>query len=156
LSQLISDLKLHTFSQPDDKFSRRIVGGSYALVDSLVERLPRGQLRVNSAVVRIEIQTPPSVSAPILVTLGSGETLLCRRIVIAVPPQQIQASIVFSPQLPESLAAAIATNRTWMAAVTKIAWVFQSRFWPVGAGVSNAGLYAGYLLIKYIFTKTNS
>jgi monoamine oxidase len=61
-----------------------------------------------------------------------------RQVVIAVPPRLIAKHIRFDPPLSPEKQDAMESSHTWMAGVTKVSLVYNSKFWNVD--VSNMGL----------------
>eukprot|EP00041_Stephanoeca_diplocostata_P025277 m.658149 g.658149 ORF g.658149 m.658149 type:complete len:317 (+) comp22716_c0_seq47:761-1711(+) len=66
------------------------------------------------------------------VHLAQGTTssiISASAVILAVPPQALAAAVEFDPQLPPSLSDAMATTRTWMHGIVKIAVSYSRPFW---------------------------
>ena len=105
----LSELSLLFLAQqesvgPDgDEETMRVAGGNSALVDAMVERLVAdgGEVRTSSPVVAIGRS-----AGEVSVEVAGGDVLVCRNVVLAVPPPPLRA-VRFEPALPSGLAAAI-------------------------------------------------
>ncbi len=111
---------------PGQDGNRRVVGGSQALVDALVARLPEGVLEIGTPVSRIAIDADRvSVS-----TVGDlGRTHHAERVVLAVPPRIALTGIDWAPNLSAPLAQALGRMPTWMATHAKVVVVYEMPFW---------------------------
>ncbi len=147
-----------TFDQPDDSSSTRIVGGAARIVEEIMHHLPRESIQLNSPVVscklhivsdeggantndggKVPVSTPKRI---VQLDLSSGEEIFTRNVVFAVPPKLLSLHVTFNPPLSNEKAWAMSTSKTWMAGVTKVALVYNSkRFWPLEE--SNRGLRSG-------------
>lgn len=105
----LSELSLLFLAQqesvgPDgDEETMRVAGGNSALVDAMVDRLVAdgGEVRTSSPVVAIGRS-----AGEVSVEVAGGDVLVCRNVVLAVPPPPLRA-VRFEPALPSGLAAAI-------------------------------------------------
>lgn len=103
--------------------SLRLAGGMRALVEGLIADLDPSRLRLETPVIALSRE-----GDGITVTAQEGETLLAKRVVIAVPPR-IAAGITFDPPLPDNALRALSTIPTWMGAVAKFVAVYERPFW---------------------------
>ena len=153
LKKLTKTLGVKTFVQPDDPASTRIEGGAVQFIHKISEKLPKGNIVLNSPVVSCSLIDGGSSGddhdakqcdvsgGPLIKVKTATESLLARRVVLATPPKLASKYIEFSPPLSEEKKRAMSESQTWMAGVTKVALVYPKKFWT--AEVSNMGLPAG-------------
>ena len=152
-----------TFRQPDDPTSTRIVGGAVTLIEKLSEPLlslspPPGnqdddnaKIELNSPVTRCRLletepvlvsgsfpHSPSSAPAGVVVQVQTarGDVYHARQVVFAVPPRLLSETVTFDPPLSRAKQEAMAQSRTWMAGVTKVALVYDTRFWDSRCGTN--------------------
>jgi monoamine oxidase len=146
LEQLLSELKLGLFKQytrgeiiyesTSEQIERytgpsahneswRIAGGAQKLIEALQSRLPASAIRLNTQVTSIQ-QTPLSVQ-----TLHEGKpcTYSADKIVLALPPRVTQQNIEFDPPLPSEISRLWQQTSTWMAAQSKMLFIYDKPFW---------------------------
>jgi monoamine oxidase len=157
IRDLVDNLNLKTFHQPDDSSSIRIEGGAVRIVEKLSEQIQNRDATFNADCAstntnRIALNTSISTctllkdskhsdgQAVVQLTTNNGEQFISRRVVFAVPPKIVSASITFDPPLSEAKTSALAAATTWMAGVTKVALLYRKKFWD--NEVSNSGLPA--------------
>ena len=88
----------------------RMEGGYGALADALAKALPEGVVRTGRGVARI-VRDGSGVTVHLE---DDGATpLLARRVIVAVPPRVIAASIAFDPPLPDDRLAYMRATQTW-------------------------------------------
>ncbi len=102
----------------------RVAGGSQALVDALVERLPRGTVRTGTR-ARSVATGPDGVS----VGTCSEIPVRARQLIVALPPRIALNTVEWQPQLPSDLANALDTTPTWMAPHAKVVVLYEKPFW---------------------------
>jgi monoamine oxidase len=146
MKKLVKTLDVQTFRQIDDPSSTRFVGGAVQLVHKLAETLPTHQIQLETGVTKCSLEEHTSSDSTcsdrlIRVETTSDESYLAKRVVVAVPPRVMQATMDFSPSLSDEKQRAVQQSHTWMAGVTKVALVYKDRFWP--SQVSNMGLPGG-------------
>ena len=121
--------------------SWRIDGGTQALCEALVDRLPGGTVALHHRVVRLE-RTDAGVRIA-AETPDGPQAVSARAVVVALPPRLAAHTLQFGPPLPEALTQAQQRVPTWMAASGKAAATFASAFWRDrgldGRVVSHAG-----------------
>jgi monoamine oxidase len=89
-----------------------------SLARGLSERLGGGdRIRTNARVTHIDFAAQ-SRDAPVKVTLDSGEEILARSVVVALPPR-IAASLTYNPPLPPRLQQELGSTYGWMSAHAK-------------------------------------
>ena len=126
---------IQTFPQPDDPSSTRVEGGAVQLIHTLAKELSSSEnkeknqghsrIRLNAPVTRCQLETPNRVRVETL----DGQSFCARKVVFAVPPKLISKHVTFNPPLSNAKQIAMAKSHTWMAGVTKVALVYEKRFW---------------------------
>lgn len=111
---------------PDQDGNVRIVGGSQAVIDALVQRLPSDALKVNAPVSEVSV-----LADGVHVRVGSDDQygLMCEHLIIATPPRIALSGIKWGPVLPGTLVAALQVMPTWMAQHAKVVALYDSPFW---------------------------
>lgn len=111
---------------PSQDGNERVVGGSQALVQALLNKLPNDAVRLNSRVMsvsdlgsRVNIKT----SSADLAEVSAG------KIILALPPRIAVSCIEFTPPLPPTAMTALADTPTWMAPHAKVAILYEYPFW---------------------------
>ncbi len=105
--------------------SYRVEGGMAAIIHALANTLPADTVRLNARVSQV---------AHGAVTLGSGETLTAKTIVLALPPR-VAAGLTFTPGLEVAQMQALQTVPTWMGGQAKFVATYETAFWR-DAGLS--------------------
>jgi monoamine oxidase len=144
------------FPQPDDPASTRIEGGAVRIIEELTNQIISHSKEEANATLGTEstnriLLNTPIASCKLLnmkendettlvqLTTITGQSFLSRKVVFAVPPKIISESITFDPPLTKAKTLAMAQSKTWMAGVTKVALVYQKKFWTSNYH-SNLGL----------------
>lgn len=146
LEQLIAELKLGLFKQYTQgkiiyesasgqierypgpsahNESWRIAGGAQKLIEALQSQLPASTIRLNTRVRSVQ-QAPLSVQA---LVEGKSRTLGADKIVLALPPRVTLENIEFDPSLPEEIPQLWKQTSTWMAAQSKMLFIYDKPFW---------------------------
>ncbi|WP_303645117.1 flavin monoamine oxidase family protein [Rubellimicrobium arenae] len=108
--------------------SMRVVGGTGALVAALARDLPEGCVRLGARVtamtlgedgVRFAVEHPD----------GTAEAVTADRVIAALPPRLLEATVTFSPALDEATARRWRDTPTWMAPHAKFFAVYDRPFW---------------------------
>jgi monoamine oxidase len=137
IRDLVHNLHIATFPQPDDPSSTRIDGGAIQIIHMLTKRLQESKIHLNTAVMSCQLlETSPRTHLPDesmirVTTSNQDEQFLARVVVFAVPPKIITKYVIFDPPLSLTKQAAMMASPTWMAGVTKVALVYPQRFWDV-------------------------
>lgn len=161
INQLLTDLSVDVFPQavagdamydagavgqrmsgnPLDVPSGRFTFGVAALVGAMARRLPAGAVRCDQTVTAIS-RSGASWSVTSESADGSS-TVVCRHVVIAIPPALAVASISFDPPLPREVQSLAASTPVWMGGITKAVAVYREAFWRTsglsGSGISHVG-----------------
>ncbi|VAW51222.1 hypothetical protein MNBD_GAMMA06-2180 [hydrothermal vent metagenome] len=105
--------------------SYRIVGGGVKLVNELISHLPESTIKLNTKVIAIK-QLPLSVS-----TLSNGQMreYTADKIILAMPPRLSEQSIEFTPPLSTETKQLWRSTPTWMAAHSKVVFIYDKPFW---------------------------
>lgn len=108
---------------PGQDGSARPVGGSQALIDGLLKRLPEGTLATGSHVRSV------ATTSNGLVLSTDSETIRCDRVIVAVPPRIAVNTISWLPDLSQNLVKVLNATPTWMAPHAKAVAVYDRTFW---------------------------
>ncbi len=108
----------------------RMIGGPSALIDALADRVGRTNIRVSAKAVEISAQGKQHTS----VLLSTGESLIARRVIIAVP-LRVAAATLRLPWAPPVLMSAMRATPTWMSTHAKAVALYNRPFWR-DAGLS--------------------
>ena len=103
--------------------SFRIKGGTFLLIDSLMNKLSDTHLELNCIVNHIEQK-----KEGLLVNTSNG-TFMGKTVVSTLPPFLFQKTIQVSPALPVSLIDIAKKTHTWMGESIKIGLSYRSPFW---------------------------
>lgn len=111
---------------PGQVGNERLVGGPQSMIDGLMARLPETALQPSSPVVRVDL-----AAEGIRLQIGGGApvSLVCERLIVAVPPRIAASGIDWQPGLPAPLAQALETTPTWMAPHAKAVALYDRAFW---------------------------
>ncbi len=107
--------------------SRRLAGGMRSLVDALT--IAPARIRGRCPVCRIERQT-----SGLQVVVGQLEKqpkaiFLADHVILALPPRLAASTIIFEPDLPDTLIQAMLRTGTWMAGHAKFFALYEEPFW---------------------------
>lgn len=150
IGTLVSELGLQTFGQfadgdalldrsrheeptrvpglSDQAQSIRLVGGTIALVDALMQTIPSDRLVTRSRAKAMRV-TDEGVEVTTEDANGVRSALKAKRVVAALPPRLLHASVEFEPRPePETLLQWRSTP-TWMAPHAKFVAVYDRPFW---------------------------
>ncbi len=123
----------------------RLEGGSWRLVELLLEELPPAALGLGHRLQQV-VDRGDHVELQLLKADGPLN-ITCRRVVLTVPPRLLRDSIAFSPPLDPLLDEAMRATPTWMAGHAKAVVRYAEPFWRM-AGLSGNGfaIYPGAAL----------
>ncbi|MBB3955745.1 flavin monoamine oxidase family protein [Novosphingobium sediminicola] len=108
--------------------SRRLLGGSAALIRALAAQVEPARIRLSTKVTEARL----SDDGVVLITRDSGgRTGLVHagRIVAAVPPRLLAATVQFLPAMPDQTMARWRATPTWMAPHAKFFAFYDRPFW---------------------------
>ena len=111
---------------PGQQGSMRVVGGSQALVDAMVDQIPEGTLIPNTKVTSIV-----ALDEYIQIETNNPEhqSVHARKVIIATPPRIALKTINWNEELPRELQHALDMMPTWMAPHAKVSIVYENAFW---------------------------
>lgn len=150
MKRLLTKRNMTTFLQPDDPSSTRIDGGAVELVHALSKSLPQQNIQLNSPVSRCSLvamdhlldqqcTSDTNKTNGTVVRLDTAEgPVFAKHVVLAVPPKLIYEHVHFDPALSSAKVEAMKASNTWMAGVSKVALVYDTKFWT--EDISNMGL----------------
>jgi len=107
--------------------SFRLDGSLTALMDALVDQLPRDRLFKNQKVSSLSLKNMITAQ-----THGAHDKLAkitASKVVLALPPRVAEARIIFSPELSSQSLTAMRNVPTWMAGHAKILAIYDTAFW---------------------------
>lgn len=108
--------------------SMRLHGGMAALIDALHQTLRHTRIAAGQTVLAIR-RNQQHIDMDAVDAQGWASTRQADRVLLALPPRLVQASIQFEPALPVALSDAWRQTPTWMAAHAKYLAVFDTPFW---------------------------
>ena len=84
----------------------------------------------NDNVTDTNDEKPPQTSSRIVeLKTTTGKVYFARSVVLTVPPRLLHDQMTFAPALSSPKWSAMAQSPTWMAGVTKIAFVYTKKWW---------------------------
>jgi monoamine oxidase len=114
---------------PMDPPGWRLAGGMISLVKGLCARIPKDVIRLNHPVCEIQRQ-----DKGVRVIVGHHDQeprcqLQASRIILALPPRLAARSILFTPDLSDTLTQAMLKASTWMAGHAKFFALYDQADW---------------------------
>jgi monoamine oxidase len=106
--------------------SYRVGGGTTAIVERLVQRLPSSSILTGS---RVNCITREAGSIKVSIDNYALPVIRPRRLVVAMPLRIAASSIRWSPALDSRVAHFMEATPTWMAAQAKAAAIYSEPFW---------------------------
>ncbi len=117
--------------------SLRVKGGLGRLTRELAAQLPAESLQLSHRVTRLRRHKD---GYEIELEHATGKlTVQANKVVLAIPPRVIAASIDFDPPLPEQVMKDLQATPTWMAGHAKFFALYERPFWR-DAGLSGDGI----------------
>ncbi|AEH02548.1 NAD(P)/FAD-dependent oxidoreductase [Lacinutrix sp. 5H-3-7-4] len=104
--------------------SYRLKDGTQKLIDTLAQKLPSENIRLNTKVVGIT-----EFDGEIIVQTSNGEKLYADKVILCLPPQLVGLKIKFSPELPNAISELLPSVQTWMAGAIKFVLEYEVPFW---------------------------
>ncbi|MGR9117277.1 MAG: flavin monoamine oxidase family protein [Gammaproteobacteria bacterium] len=141
LYQTDRQLPAQSFDDPATYASaRRIVGGSYHLIETLLARMPTAFLYLNH---RLQTLTDLGDHVELQFNYPSKSfTVKARRVVLTIPPRLLVESVSFDPPLASRLHRLMRDTSTWMAGHAKAVIYYSQAFW-------RKAHYSGSVLASY-------
>lgn len=128
----------------------RIAGGPVALIDALVALLPDGVLHTGVPASAVLVNETGAVVE------ASGRTFCADQVVVAAPLRVADASIDWSPALPDALRAAMRATPTWMSVHAKALVVYPTAFWREAGLSGRIASQAGPLVEAHDISAENA
>jgi monoamine oxidase len=126
----------------ENQQSMRLSGGTSTAVRGLANRLPAGSIRLQAKVTAMSM-TEAGVELTLQNADGNTETLLAERVVAALPPRLLEATVRFSPPQDPPIAARWRSTPTWMAPHAKFFAIYDKAFWRTNGLSGTAQSMAG-------------
>jgi monoamine oxidase len=130
-----------------------VVGGTGAIIQTLARPLPSERLCLGQRLVAVidrgdhvelRLRRRDEVdSDPI--------TVLTRRLVLALPPRVLDATVSFEPELPVATRQAMVATATWMACAAKAGFVYPHAFWRDNGHTGNAWVSHRQAMLGQVF-----
>lgn len=116
--------------------SMRVVGGTGAIISALASGLPRESMRLGARVTHVTL-TGQEVEVGFVEANRTERILKVERVLFALPPRLLEATIAFSPALDDATVTHWRKTPTWMAPHAKFFAIYDRPFWR-DAGLSGA------------------
>ncbi len=108
--------------------SYRLEGGLSALVDGLKQQLKAAHYSLGLRVTALQ-QSADKITTTCIDADQKEHSIICNRLVLALPPRVAIERIQFSPALPPSAKEAMEGIPTWMAGQAKAIAIYERPFW---------------------------
>lgn len=106
----------------------RLVGGTGALVACLAAALPQESIRLGARVTNVAL-CGQEVEVDFTDPNGALRNLKTTRVLFALPPRLLEATVSFSPAIDVTTAARWRDTPTWMAPHAKLFAIYDEPFW---------------------------
>ncbi|HEY1392506.1 MAG TPA: FAD-dependent oxidoreductase, partial [Methylibium sp.] len=127
----------------------RVAGGMAAVIEALARPLPATRLRLG---YRVEAVIDHGDFVELRMRYGDVSLALnARRVVLALPPRVVEASVHFVPELPAALRAALQRTPTWMATAAKAGFAYARPFWREAKHTGNAWVSHAQAMLSEVF-----
>lgn len=127
--------------------ARRIAGGAYRLINVLLQTLPPLILKPGHC-LREVVDRRDHVELRFECE-STQNTILARRVVLAIPPRVLSNSVLFQPALDERMRTLMCATPTWMAGHAKAVIRYQRAFWrEMGLSGSVRAVFQGAALAE--------
>jgi len=129
--------------------AQRVAGGMGAVIEALAQRLPAQRLRTGQTLEAV-IDHGDFVE----LRLRAGTATLAvnaRRVVLALPPRVVVATVAFTPPLAADLGAALQASPTWMATAAKAGFTYTRAFWRDAGHTGNAWVSHAQAMLAEVF-----
>jgi monoamine oxidase len=127
----------------------RVAGGVGALIEALAQPLPAQKLHLGHRLIAVT-----DLGSHIELSLQDGDQVRlvqARRVVLALPPRVVQATVDFTPALDAPLTDTLRDTPTWMATAAKAAHVYQRAFWREAGLTGNAWVTHPQAMLAEVF-----
>ncbi|MDE1993809.1 MAG: FAD-dependent oxidoreductase [Rhizobiaceae bacterium] len=112
----------------ENQQSMRIADGTGAVVRALAQHLPYERIRLGTKVTAITLKDD-AIELSLRTTGGGGEVFHAERVIAALPPRLLEATVTFLPPQDAMIAARWRDTPTWMAPHAKFFAVYDEAFW---------------------------
>lgn len=127
--------------------ARRINGGTYRLVETLLRQLPQDKLKLNHHL--LEVINHKDFVELIFNADSAQVTIQAKHIVITIPPRLLINTVAFKPALDLRLRDLMNNTVTWMAGHAKAVIYYEHAFWREADFSGNAlAAYPGAALAE--------
>jgi monoamine oxidase len=125
LFETMSFVPPQKFEIPDaEEPSYRIEGGTTILIKELTNAIGLENIKTNAQVVSIK-----ELGQQLEIRDFSGKLYLANKVVTTLPPHLLIQTIIFEPNLPESIIQLAKKTHTWMGESIKFAVEYATPFW---------------------------
>jgi monoamine oxidase len=127
----------------------RVKGGVGAVIEAIAAPLPKARLNLGHRLISV-VDRGDHVE----LTLQQGDTLFtvdARRVVLALPPRVLDATVRFTPELDSTLRTAMRDTPTWMATAAKAGFVYKKAFWQEAGLTGNAWVTHSQAMLAEVF-----
>jgi monoamine oxidase len=138
--------------------ARRLAGGMGALVQALAAPLPAARLALGHTLITlvdhgdfVELRLRDAAEQGPAGAQPRELSVLARRVVLALPPRVVAASLHFEPALPAECQAALAATPTWMATAAKAGMGYERSFWRAQPHRGNAWVTHPQAVLAEVF-----
>lgn len=129
--------------------ARRVAGGVAALIDALARPLPTARLRAGH---RLEALVDHGAFIELRLRFGEASySVNARRVVLALPPRVVEASVQFTPELDPAVRSALQATPTWMATAAKAGFTYARPFWRDAGHTGNAWVTHAQAMLAEVF-----
>ena len=108
--------------------SMRLAGGTGALIAALAASLPADSIRLGVRVTHVA-RGAGGIDVRFTTVCGSDETMRASRVLFALPPRLLEATVTFSPALDVATTERWRATPTWMAPHAKVFALYDKPFW---------------------------
>jgi monoamine oxidase len=117
----------------------RVKGGTYSIIEALYQNIGKESVILNTEILKI-VDEGDSLK----LTDSLQNDFLCKKLIIALPPQLLINTIQFSPTLPQEVSQVMQKTQTWMNGSSKFSVEYKKPFWKEngfsGSVYSQSGL----------------
>ena len=128
-----------------DQQSMRLAGGTGAAVRALARRLPAERILLGTKVTVMALKGD-GVELLLQTNDGRTESFNADRVVAALPPRLLEATVMFVPPQDPEIAARWRETPTWMAPHAKFFAIYDKAFWRANALSGTAQSMVGPLV----------
>lgn len=131
--------------------ARRLHGGMVSLVQAFASALPATRLQLSKTLMKLTDNGDHVVLRLEGPSSAPTQLVRARRVVLALPPRVVGATVRFEPALPENLQQVLRDTPTWMATAAKTAIAYPSPFWRSQGHTGNAWVTHPQAMLAEVF-----